>query len=121
MKLPKWATTVTPLSKILALIIFISFPILGFLLGMQYQYLLSLKKENTTINNYRSIENSTRKENEASLANPASVYCKDQGGESRTIIDANGSQRGECVFTDGRGCDEWQFFRTKICAANSTP
>lgn len=33
MSLPKWATTVTPLSKILALIFFITFPILGFVLG----------------------------------------------------------------------------------------
>jgi len=37
MSLSKWATTVTPLSKILALIIFITFPIIGFVLGMEYQ------------------------------------------------------------------------------------
>lgn len=37
MTLPKWATTVTPFSKTLALIIFITFPIVGFVLGTQYQ------------------------------------------------------------------------------------
>ncbi|MDO8497934.1 MAG: hypothetical protein Q7S61_05330 [bacterium] len=37
MKLPVWATTVTPLSKILAGIFFIIFPIIGFYLGIQYQ------------------------------------------------------------------------------------
>lgn len=33
---PRWATTVAPFSKILALIIFISFPILGTYLGYKY-------------------------------------------------------------------------------------
>lgn len=37
MKLPKELTTVTPLSKGLAMIIFIVLPFLGFYLGMQYQ------------------------------------------------------------------------------------
>jgi len=97
MKLPKWAITITPLSKILALIIFITFPILGFWLGMQYQNLLNIKEKNT------------------SIANPASVYCEDQGGKSKIITDPDGSQRGDCIFTDGRRCDEWQFFRTKVC------
>ncbi len=37
MPLPKSLTTVTPLSKIIAAILFITFPFLGFYLGMQYQ------------------------------------------------------------------------------------
>ncbi len=37
MTLPKWATTVTPLSKTIALFIFITFPIFGFALGAYYQ------------------------------------------------------------------------------------
>lgn len=37
MTLPKWAVTVTPFSKTLALIIFVTFPIIGFGLGMKYQ------------------------------------------------------------------------------------
>jgi hypothetical protein len=36
---PKWSTTVTPLSKTIALIIFTSFPFLGFFLGILYQKL----------------------------------------------------------------------------------
>ena len=36
-KLPSWLTTVTPLSKILAMILFITFPFVGFYLGMKYQ------------------------------------------------------------------------------------
>jgi hypothetical protein len=36
-KLPKWLTTVTPLSKALAMILFIALPFIGFYLGMKYQ------------------------------------------------------------------------------------
>jgi putative hemolysin len=49
------------------------------------------------------------------LANPASVYCSDQGGESVIQTAADGSQSGMCKFPDGRICDEWEFFRTKKC------
>ena len=97
MKLPKWAITITPLSKILALIIFITFPMVGFWLGMQYQNLLNTKEKNI------------------SIANPASVYCREQGGKSKIITDPDGSQKGDCIFADGRRCDEWQFFKTKTC------
>jgi hypothetical protein len=33
-KYPKWAITVTPVSKVLAMMLFILFPFLGFYLGM---------------------------------------------------------------------------------------
>lgn len=59
MLLPKWATTVTPLSKAIALLIFIILPFIGFILGMKYQQMRD--------------------------------------------------------FTNGRICDDWQFFRTKVC------
>lgn len=42
MILPKELTTVTPLSKFLALILFIIFPLVGFVFGMQYQYTVDL-------------------------------------------------------------------------------
>jgi len=44
MKLPKELTTVTPLSKTVALIMFISLPIITFLFGMQYQMMLTEQK-----------------------------------------------------------------------------
>ncbi len=40
MKLPKEFTTVTTMTKILALVLFVTFPLFGFLLGMNYQSLL---------------------------------------------------------------------------------
>lgn len=45
------------------------------------------------------------------LANPASAYCREQGGRSQIITAADGSQSGDCVFSDGSKCDEWAFFR----------
>jgi len=51
MALPKWATTVTPLSKTLALIIFITFPILGFFLGMQYERAMFSRNVDNLISN----------------------------------------------------------------------
>lgn len=40
MTFPKWSTTVTPFSKATALIVFITFPILGFLLGLYFQSII---------------------------------------------------------------------------------
>lgn len=42
MKLPKELTTVTTLSKTIALIMFVTMPIIGFFLGMRYQETLDL-------------------------------------------------------------------------------
>jgi putative hemolysin len=45
------------------------------------------------------------------MANPASVYCEQQGGTVDIRTAADGSQTGYCVFADGSECDEWAFFR----------
>ncbi|MCB0201674.1 MAG: DUF333 domain-containing protein, partial [Anaerolineae bacterium] len=45
------------------------------------------------------------------LANPASVYCADNGGTLDIRSDAAGNQTGVCVFPDGSECDEWAYFR----------
>jgi putative hemolysin len=49
------------------------------------------------------------------IANPASVYCEEQGGKLQIKKNLDGSEYGWCVLTDGRQCDEWNFFRTKVC------
>ena len=46
----------------------------------------------------------------AGIANPASVYCEEQGG-SIEIREGEAGQYGLCIFPDGSGCDEWAFFR----------
>ena len=38
------------------------------------------------------------------IANPASVYCEEQGG----TLDL---ESGMCTFSDGSQCEEWAFFR----------
>ena len=40
----------------------------------------------------------------AGMANPASVYCEEQGG----TLDLTSSM---CTFADGSQCDEWAFYR----------
>jgi hypothetical protein len=50
MKLPKELTTVTPLSKTIALIMFTSLPIIAFFFGMNYQKALTEQSISTTQN-----------------------------------------------------------------------
>lgn len=45
------------------------------------------------------------------LANPASVYCDEQGGELRIESRPDGGQYGVCYFDDNRQCEEWAMFR----------
>jgi putative hemolysin len=52
-----------------------------------------------------------KKASVAGLANPASSFCEEQGGQSNIVTDQDGSQRGECVIPGGKTCDEWEFFR----------
>ncbi len=45
------------------------------------------------------------------IANPASVYCKEQGGTSEIRTNLDGSQTGYCIFSDGSEKEEWEFYR----------
>lgn len=45
------------------------------------------------------------------LANPASVFCEENGGKVDIREDASGNQYGICQFADGSECEEWAFFR----------
>ncbi len=49
--------------------------------------------------------------NEVELANPATVYCKEQGYEWELRTGTDGGQQGVCLFPDGSECDEWAYFR----------
>jgi putative hemolysin len=44
------------------------------------------------------------------LANPASVYCEEQGYTLEMRADDNGTI-GVCIFPDGSECEEWAFYR----------
>ena len=45
------------------------------------------------------------------MANPASVYCVEQGGESIIRKDKDENEYGICKFKDGKEVDEWEFYR----------
>jgi len=45
------------------------------------------------------------------IANPASVYCEQNGGKTEIVTAADGSQSGNCILADGTKCEEWTFMR----------
>lgn len=47
---------------------------------------------------------------EPQLANPASVFCEENGG-TLEIRDTAEGQVGFCLFEDGSECEEWAFYR----------
>ncbi len=50
------------------------------------------------------------KEQNAQLANPASVYCIEQGGRLEIRTATDGSQSGYCIFEDNSECEEWAYY-----------
>ena len=54
------------------------------------------------------------------LANPASVYCEEQGYELEMRTDADGTA-GYCIFPDGTECEEWSFYRGECAPGTPTP
>lgn len=44
-------------------------------------------------------------------ANPASLYCEEQGGQVDGRTDPDGNEYGMCVFPDGAEVEEWAFLR----------
>ena len=44
------------------------------------------------------------------MANPASVYCAQQGGKSEQVTTEAG-QRSNCHLRDGRVVEEWALYR----------
>jgi putative hemolysin len=54
------------------------------------------------------------------MPNPASVYCEQNGNQLEIHTNADGSQSGVCVFTDGSTCDEWAYFRGECGPAVQT-
>lgn len=44
------------------------------------------------------------------IANPASVFCEQQGGSITLVNDENGSI-GYCNFPDGSIIEEWEYYR----------
>jgi putative hemolysin len=54
------------------------------------------------------------------MANPASVFCVDQGYKLE-IRDEAGGQVGYCVFPNGAECEEWAFYRGECTVPETYP
>ena len=59
---------------------------------------------------FRQKDNPSNETENAQLANPASVYCQEQGGTLENIAFAKGT-RGFCLFDDNSQCGQWDFYR----------
>lgn len=53
------------------------------------------------------------------LANPASVFCVEQGGTVE-IVDETDGQVGYCNLPDGNRVEEWEYFRSENPAVTTT-
>jgi uncharacterized protein len=62
-------------------------------------------------------ENCTTTQN-TGIANPASVYCTEQGGKLE-IVNEDAGQKGICTLTDGTKCDEWEYYRGECPITNT--
>jgi putative hemolysin len=51
------------------------------------------------------------KKQNTGLANPASVFCMNNGGRTDIRTEPPGGQVGFCIFKDNTECDEWAYFR----------
>lgn len=49
--------------------------------------------------------------NSMEIANPASVHCRQVGGELRIESLGSRGEIGVCYFEDARQCEEWALFR----------
>lgn len=47
------------------------------------------------------------------LANPAAVFCVDQGASYEIRTADSGDQTGVCILPDGTEVDAWEYFRSK--------
>lgn len=63
-------------------------------------------------------DDETPPETTAQIANPASVYCEEQGGTVEIVDEADG-QVGYCVLPDGTRIEEWEYFRSST--STTTP
>ena len=48
---------------------------------------------------------------EVEIANPAAVFCIEQGGRVE-IVENDAGQQGICVLPDGTRIDEWEYYRS---------
>ena len=70
-----------------------------------------ITKQIPATQNQPNTSNQKKVENQVGLANPASVYCTEQGGKLDIRTTADGNQTGFCIFADNSECEEWSYYR----------
>ena len=50
-------------------------------------------------------------ESTVGIANPASVFCTQQGGRSEIRTTVDGNEYGVCLLPTGEIMEEWEYFR----------
>ena len=84
MQIPKELTTVTPLSRLLALLLFILLPILGFVFGINYQKTINSQQYNRNV-----IENNSSQQTQSVIHTPTNNYNYESNPLLRCTIDSD--------------------------------
>lgn len=71
-----------------------------------------MTKDENEISTPTPAEEVEEEEDKTGLANPAAVYCEEQGNETK-YIDFKSGTRGFCIFDDGSECLQWDYFEGK--------
>ncbi len=58
-------------------------------------------------------------EKSTQIANPASVFCEQNGGKLEIRTGEDGGQVGYCKFSDGSECEEWKYYRSECKPGDS--
>lgn len=71
-----------------------------------------------------TVKRNTKKNNDKTpvigMANPASVYCTQNGGKSIIVKGKNG-EYGVCQLKDGTAVEEWEYYRENNKDEKKTP
>ncbi|HGS5433761.1 TPA: DUF333 domain-containing protein [Vibrio parahaemolyticus] len=59
---------------------------------------------------FSTYDGATRSTEYTSVANPAAVYCVQQGGELDTVSE-NGERVTYCVLSDDERVEQWEYYR----------
>ncbi len=57
--------------------------------------------------------------NNVGITNPASVYCRENGGTLEVRTGESSGQIGICKFSDGSECEEWKYMRGECKVGDS--
>lgn len=83
-----------------------------FMLAVSVVSMSAVKKSGTKKTSVKKMvaNKVVKKEIAVGMANPASVYCVEQGGES-ILVNSKKGDFGVCRLKDGTAVEEWEYYR----------